>query len=149
MKTRHLLAHLAMCCAAAVLVGCTTTHQMSESWLDEKNRERDVAASSKGSSQPVILADHTFRSADLGTNGPVALDESRHLNTDPGATEDLWRVDESDDGQTHMTEFPMQATKHSEFRPLFGDPEQFNNGHSSWDSQKFQPEGLRLFSMPF
>jgi len=149
MKTKHLLAPLAMCCAVAALVGCASTDRhMSESSLDEKNLERDEA-SSTGLSQPVILDERAFPKLDLDTNGAVTLDEWHHFDTNAGAKENFSTLDKNDDGQINATEFLTQAPKYSKLYSIFGDAEQTNNNHSSWDRQEFQPQGLQLFSIRF
>jgi hypothetical protein len=125
MKTKHLLASLAMGCAVVALVGCASTApQMSESFLDDKILQRD-------------------------TNATVALDELRYSNTNAVAKEDLRTLAESDDGQINVIEFSTQAPNHSELYPAFGDAEQINNSHFSWDQQEFDPQGLQLFSIRF
>src|ERR1700694_1112825 len=150
MKTKHLLAPLAMCCAVGALAGCASTdRQMSWSSLDEKDLERDEAPSLTGLSQPVILDEHTFRKLDLDTNRAVALDEWRHLDTNAGTKENFRTLGENDDGQINVTEFPMQAPKHFKLYPVFGDAEQINNNHFFWDQKEFQPQGLQLFSIRF
>jgi hypothetical protein len=150
MKTKHLLASLAMCCAVAALVGCTSTDgQMSRSALDEKRPERTETLSSTGLSQPVILEKGAFRKLDLDTNEAVTLDEWRHFDTNAAATDNFSMPDENGHGQINVIEFPTQALKHSKLYPVFGDAEQINNNHFSWDQQEFQPQGLRLFSIHF
>jgi len=150
MKTKHLLALLAMCCAAAALAGCTSTvRQMSWSSLDKKNRERHEAPSSTGLSQPVILEEGAFRKLDLDTNGAVTLDEWRHFDTNAVAKDNFSTLAEDGDGQIYVTEFLTQTLKHSKLYPLFADGEQINNNHFFWDPQEFQPQGLRLFSVRF
>ena len=150
MKTKHLLAPLAMCCAAAALAGCTSTvHQMSWSSLDEKNPERDEAPSSTGLSQPVIPEEGAFRKLDLDTNGAVTLDEWRHFETNAVAKDNFSTLVEDGNGQINVTEFLTQTPKHSKLYPLFGDGEQINNDYFFWDRQEFQPQGLRLFTIRF
>ena|SRR6266446_4721472 len=149
MKTRHLLASLAMCCAAA-LAGCASSdRQMSRASLDEKNPERDKAPSSRGLSQPVILEEGAFRKLDLDTIGAVTLDEWRHFDTNAVAKDNFSTLGENGDGQINVTEFSTQTLKHSKLYPLFGDGEQINNNHFFWGQQEFQPQGLRLFSIGF
>lgn len=151
MKTKHLLAPLAMSCVIAALAGCASSdRQMSRSSLDEKNLEGDEALSSTGLSQPVILDERAFRNLDLDTNGAVTLDEWRHFETNTGAMEKFSTPDETNDGgQTKATEFLTQTPEHSKLYPVFGDAEQINNNHFSWDQQEFQPQGLPLFSIRF
>ena len=140
MKTKHLFAPLAMCCAVAALAGCASTdRQMSWSSLSEKNLERDEAPSSTGLSQPVILEEGAFRKLDLDTNGAVTLDE-RYFDTNAVAKDNFRTLDGNDDGQINVTEFLTQAPKHSKPYPLFGDAEQI---------KEFQPQGLQLFSIRF
>ena len=149
MKTRHLLAPLAMCCAAA-LAGCASSdRQMFESALDEKNLERDEAPSSTALSQPVILEEGAFRKLDLDTNGAVTLDEWRHFDTNAVAKGNFSTLAEDGDGQIYAAEYPTQTLKHSKLYPLFGDGEQIKNNHFFWDQQELQPQGLRLFSVRF
>src|SRR6266446_3298147 len=149
MKTRHLLASLAMCCAAA-LAGCASSdRQMSRASLDEKNPERDKAPSSRGLSQPVILEEGAFRKLDLDTNGAVTLDEWRHFDTNAVAKDNFSTSGEDGDGRFNVTEFPTHTLKHSNLYPLFGDGEQINNDRFLWDQQEFQPKGVRLFSVRF
>ncbi|SRR6266852_4457864 len=148
MKTKHLLAPLAMCCAVAALVGCASTnHQMSESSLDEKTLERDEA-SSTGLSQPEILDERAFPKLRLGTNGAVTLDQWQHFDTNAGAKENFSTLDEND-RQIKASEFLTEAPKQSKLYSVFGDAEQTSNNHSSWDRQEFQPQGLQLFSIRF
>jgi len=125
MKTKRLLAPLAMCCAFTVLAGCASTnHQMSESSLD-KSLERDKAPFSTGLSQPVILDERAFRGLDLATNEAVTLDEWQHFDTS------------------------VEAKKHSKFYSVFEGAEKTNNNLSTWDRQEFQLQGLELFSIGF
>ena len=151
MKTKHLLAPLAMCSVVATLAGCVSTdRQMSRSSLDEKNLERDEALSSTGLYQPVILDERAFRKLGFDTNGAVTLDEWRHFDTNTGANEEFSTPDEkNDDGHTKVTEFLTQTPEHSKLYPVFGDAEQINNNDFFWDQQEFQPQGLRLFSIHF
>ena len=128
-----------MCCAVAVLMGCASTaRQMSESSLDERNLERDEAPSSTGLCQPLILDERAFRKLNLDTNTAVTLDE-----------ENFRTFDEKEDWQINLTEFSTQAPKHSTLYSLFGDAEQINNNHFSWDQQESQPHGLQVFSIRF
>ena len=129
MKTKHLLALLAMCCGVAALAGCASSdRQMSESSLDEKNLERRL---------------------DL-TNGPVTFDEWRHFDTNTGAKERFSAPDEkNDDWQINVTEFLTQAPKHSQLYSILGGSDQTSNSDFSWDGQEFQPQGLRLFTIRF
>ena len=152
MKTRHLLALLAMCCLAPALVGCASTDsQKSESYLNEKNLQRDEAVSSTGLSQPVILDGSALRKPELDTNAAVTLDEWRHFDTNAVAKDNFSTPTpgEDGDGRFNVTEFPTQTLKHSKLYPLFGDGEQINDNHFLWDQQEFQPKGLRLFSVRF
>ena len=150
MKTRHLLALLAMCCLAPALVGCASTDsQKSESYLNEKNLQRDEAVSSTGLSQPVILDGSALRKPELDTNAAVTLDEWRHFETNAVAKDNFSTLVEDGNGQINVTEFPTQTLKHSKLHPLFGDGEQINNNHFIWDQQEFQPQGLPLFSIRF
>jgi len=149
MKTKHLLAPLAMCCAVTALVGCASTdRQMSESSLDEMNLERHEAPYSTGLSQPVILNERAFPKLELDTNGAVTLDEWQHFDTNVEAKENFSTLDENG-GQINAAEFLTQAPKHSKLYSVFGDAEQTNNNQSSWDRQEIQPEGLQLFSISF
>src|SRR5437016_1918588 len=149
MKTRQLLTPLALCCAVATLMGCASTaHQTSEFSVDETNPEGDEALSPTELSQPVILDEAAFRKLDLDTNAAVTLDEWRDFNTNAAVKENLTILDEIEDGQ-NVTEFSMQATKHPEIYPLFGDAEQINTTHFSWEEQEFAPQGLQLFSIGF
>ncbi len=149
MKTKHLLALLAMC-AAAALAGCASTdRQMSWSSLDEKNVERDEALSPTGLSQPVILEEGVFRKLDPDTNGTVTFDEWRRFDTNTVAKGNFGTPGEDGAGQINMTEFATQTLKHSKLYPLFGEGEQINKNHSFWVQQELQPQGLRLFSIRF
>ena len=148
MKTKYLLASLAMCCAVVALVGCAGEgRQMSESSLDDKILERDEALSSTGLSQPLIRDEGAFQKLVLDTNTTVTLDQWRNFNTNGVPKEEL-TLDENDYGQVNGTEFSTKPAKHSELYPVFGDAEIINN-HFSWDQQEFEPQGLRLFSIPF
>jgi len=150
MKTRHLLALLAMCCLAPALVGCASTDsQKSESYLNEKNLQRDEAVSSTGLSQPVILDGSALRKPELDTNAALTLDEWRHFDTNAVAKENFGTSEENDDAQINVTEFSTQAASHSKLYSIFGDAELSNNDHLSGDQQEFQPQGLRLFSIRF
>jgi len=147
MKTKHLLASLATCCAVTALVGCASTDRhISESSLDEKNPERDKAPSPTGLSQPVILEEGAFRKLDLGINGAVTLDKRQDFDTNVAAKENFSTLDEND-LQTNPTEFLTQAPKHSQLS-IFGSPDQTNNDFS-WGGEEFQPQGLRLFTIRF
>jgi hypothetical protein len=147
MKTKHLLESLAMCCAVVALVGCASAgHQMSESSLDGMIQERDEALSSTGLSQPLIRDEGAFQKLVLDTN-TVTLDQWRNFNTNAVAKEEL-TLDENEYGRINETEFSTKPTKHFELYPVFGDAEIINN-HFSWDQQEFEPQGLRLFSIPF
>ncbi len=150
MKTKHLLAPLAMCFTVITLMGCASTdRQISESFLDNNNQERVKAPSSTELPQPVILAQCAFRKLDLGANGAVTLDERQHFDTNAWAKENFSTLDENDDGQHNATEFLTQAQRPSKLYSVFGDTEQSNDNHSSWERQEFQPQGLRLFSIRF
>jgi hypothetical protein len=148
MRTKQMLAPLAMCCAAAALVGCASNyHQMSKSSMDEQNLERDEAASSTGLFQPASLDERAFRKPDLDTNGAVTLNEWQHFDANAGAKENLRPLNENEDGQFNATGFLTKAPKHFELYPVFGDAEQIGNNHFYWDQQEFQPQGLQLFSI--
>jgi hypothetical protein len=105
MKTKRLLARLAMCGIVAALVGCaSTTRQVSESSPDDKNLQRDEAPSSKGLSQPVILDERTFQELDINGNGVVTLDEWRYFDRSAQAKDTFNALDENGDGQIDRTE---------------------------------------------
>jgi len=149
-KTKHLLASLAICCAAAALVGCASAgRQMSESSLDDKMLERDEALSPTGRSQPVILDERAFRKPSLDTNAAVALDELQYFSTNAVTKESLGTLDENDAGQINAREFSTPVPKHSEIYPFFGVAEQIYNKHFSWEQQEFEPPGWPLFSIRF
>src|SRR2546425_6244111 len=149
MKTKHLLALLAMCCGVAALAGCASSDpQMSESSLDEKNLERDEALSSTGLSRPLVLDERPFRKLYLDTNGAVTLDKWQDFDTNVEAKENFSTLDEND-LQINPTEFLTQAPKHSQLYPIFGGSDQTKNNDFSWDGQEFQPQGLRLFTIRF
>jgi len=149
MKTKHLLAPLAMCFTVIALVGCASTdRQMYESAFDKKNLERDDVSASRGLSQPVIQDEYAFSKLELGTNGAVTLDEWHHFDTNAGPKENFGPLDEND-GQINATEFLTQAPKQSKLYSVFGDEDQTSNNRSSLDRQEFQPQGLQLFSIRF
>jgi len=103
MKTKHLLALLAMCCGVAALAGCASSDpQMSESSLDEKNLERDEALSSTGLSRPLVLDERPFRKLDLDTNGAVTLDKWQDFDTNVEAKENFSTFDENDRRSTRL-----------------------------------------------
>jgi len=150
MKTKHLFTSLVVCCAVVALVGCASTgRQMSESSLDDKILERDEALSPTGLSQPVILDERAFRKLDLDTNAAVTLDELQYFSTNAVARDTLGTLDENDDRQINGREFSTQTPKHAEIYPLFGDAEQINNNHFSWEQKEFGPPGWQLFSIRF
>jgi hypothetical protein len=150
MKTKHLLAPLAICCAVTALVGCVSTdRQIYESSLDGMNLQRDEALSPTGLSQPVILDESAARKLDLANTGAVTLNAWQHSDTNAAAKENFSTLDENDDGQINATESLTLAPKHSKLYSVFGDAEQTNRNHSSWDRQEFQPQGLQLFSIRF
>src|SRR2546426_9326616 len=143
MKTKHLLALLAICCAVAALAGCASTDRpISRSSLDDKDLERAEAPSPTGLSDPVVPDERAFRKLDLGINGAVALDERRHFDTNAASKADLSALDEKD-AQINVTEFPTQAVKDSHLHPIFGGPDETNNDDFSWYGQELQPQGLR------
>ena len=151
MKTKHLLATLAMCCAVTALVGCASTNrQVSESSLDEKKLQRDEAPASTGHSQPVILDERAFRNLDLDTNGAVTW-EGWHFDTNNGANGNFGTLDENG-LQINLTKFLTQSPKYFQLYSIFGGSDQTNNNNNtdfSWDGQQFQPQGLRLFTIRF
>ena len=149
MKTKHLLAPLAICCAVAALAGCTTTDdQASRSSLNEKSPERAETLSSTGLSQPVILDEPLFRKLELGTNAAVTLDDWLDFDTNVQANENFSTLDEND-LPINSTEFLTRAPKHSKLDSVFGGSDQTNNNDFFWDGKEFQPQGLRLFTIHF
>ena len=147
MKTKHLVALVAICCAVAALAGCASTDRsISRSSLDDKDLERAEAPSPTGLSQPVVPDERAFRKQDLGINRAVT--ESRHFDTNITSKADLSALDEND-AQINVTEFATQAVEGSHLHPMFGRPEETNYSDFSWDRQEFHPQGLRFFTIPF
>src|SRR5438128_520317 len=105
MKTKHLCALVAMCCAVVHLAGCANTdRQISQSSLDERNQERDKAHPPMGLSQPVLPDGRAFEKLDLETNGAITLDNRQHFATNVEAKENFSTADENN-LQINSTEF--------------------------------------------
>src|ERR1700741_956346 len=95
MKTKHLVALVAICCAVAALAGCASTDRsISRSSLDDKDLERAEAPSPTELYQPVVPDERAFRRQDIGINRAVT--ESRHFDTNITSKADLSALDESD-----------------------------------------------------
>ena len=149
MKTKHLLAPLAVCCAVTALVGCVSTdRQIYESSLDGMNLQRDEALSPTGLSQPVILDESAFRKLDLDTNGAITFDEWQRFDASAGSKENFRALDENRDGVINATEFVKQAPKHSAFFSCLGSTNDANDTIRSRDEELSGQKRLRHFSLP-